>query len=217
MRRILSRDERKRARQFFFDEDRDHYVLARGLLRLILARYLDVDPGRLRFDYNTWGKPALGEPGGSQWLNFNLSHSGDLALYAVARGRRVGVDLERMRDDVSFELLAKRFFSPREYAVLQAIPAGAKKKAFFDGWTRKEAYIKARGKGLSIPLEQFDVSLAPDEPARLLGNEMDPDDVSRWSLQEIAPAGGYAAAIAVEGRDWHVACFDLAEAEPSQA
>ena len=214
MEQILSTEERDRARKFYFEEDRTHYIKARGLLRVILSRYLDTNPNQLRFRYNPYGKPSLADPFGQEGLNFNVSHSGGMALYAVAHGRRVGIDLERIREDISYELLAKRFFSPLENDVLDSLPSEAKNKAFFDCWTRKEAYIKARGEGLTIPLEQFDVSLEPDEPVRLLNNSVYPDDVSRWSLQEITPAQGYAAAIAVEGHDWHVTCFDIAGVEP---
>jgi 4'-phosphopantetheinyl transferase len=115
---------------------------------------------------------------------------------------------------MSFELLAKRFFSPREYDVLHALPEEARNRAFFNCWTRKEAYIKGRGEGLTLPLRQFDVSLEPGEPARLLNSRTHPADVARWSLQALSPGHGYAAAIAVEGHDWQLACFDCAEMEP---
>lgn len=211
MKQILSTGERDRARQFYFEIDRSHYIMARGFLRVILSRYLDIDPSQLRFRYNPYGKPSLASPWDQERLHFNVSHSDGLALYVVAHGRRVGIDLERIREDVSFELLAKHFFSPLENATLNSFPAEAKNKAFFDCWSRKEAYIKARGEGLTIPLKQFDVSLEPDEPARLLNNRIYPDDVSHWSLQEINPSRGYAAAMAVEGHDWRVTCFDMAE------
>ena len=210
MEQILSTEERDRAQKFYFEEDRRHYMMARGTLRVILSRYLDTEPSQLRFRTNRYGKPSLASPSGEEWLNFNVSHSGGIALYAVAHGRKVGIDLERIREDVSHELLTKRFFSPREYDVLQALPAEVKNRAFFDCWTRKEAYIKARGEGLTAPLRRFDVSLEPGEPARLLNSELHPDDVSRWSLQEITVAHGYAAAVAVEGHDWRMMCFDAA-------
>jgi 4'-phosphopantetheinyl transferase len=208
MAQLLSAGERDRAGRFYFEKDRKHYIMARGQLRVILSRYLDTNPDQLRFRSNPYGKPGLTGLSGMEWLTFNVSHSGGLALYAVAHSRRVGIDLERIREDVSCDLLARRFFSARENDALHALPPEAKTKAFFDCWTRKEAYIKGRGEGLSIPLEQFDVSLGPGEPAKLLGNRLHPDDVSRWSLQEITLAPGYAAAVAVEGRDWRITCFD---------
>jgi 4'-phosphopantetheinyl transferase len=183
--------------------------MARGMLRVILSRYLNVTPGQIQFHYNRYGKPRIMDPAGTEWLNFNVSHSGDLILIAIAHGRKIGVDLEQTRQDVSYDQVAQRFFSPQEYAMLQSFTAAeAKRKAFFDYWTRKEAYIKAQGQGLSIPLEQFDVSLDTDEPARLLANRIDPEDVSRWTLQGISPGQGYTGAIAVEGNDWRLTCFD---------
>lgn len=209
MQSTLSPDEWDRARRFYFEKDRHRYVMARGMLRVILSRYLNVAPGQIRFHYNRYGKPRIMDPAGTEWLTFNVSHSSDLVLIAIAHGRKIGVDLEQIRQDVSYDQVAQRFFSPQEYAMLQSFTgAEAKRKAFFDCWTRKEAYIKAQGQGLSIPLEQFDVSLDPDEPARLLANRTDPEDVSRWLLQGIGPGKGYTGAVAVEGNDWRLTCFD---------
>ena len=147
----LSTDEWSRANRFAFQKDRDHFVAARGILRAILGHYLDEAPNRLRFSYNPFGRPALaGEPEG---LRFNVSHSHGRALIAVTGGRSVGVDVERIRPDVTYEQLARRFFSPREVAALLALPENLRRKAFFTCWTCKEAYVKARGEGLSIPLQ----------------------------------------------------------------
>jgi 4'-phosphopantetheinyl transferase len=119
----------------------------------------------------------------------------------------VGIDLEYIRSDLAVEQIAERFFSRREIATLRALPIDLRTYAFFLCWTRKEAYIKARGEGLSLPLDQFDVSLIPGEPAALLNTQRDLYEVSRWSLQELTPAPGYAAALAVEGHGWHLACW----------
>ena len=191
-------DEIIRADRFYFAKDRDYFIAARGVLRTILGRYLGVDPGQVHFRYNSYGKPSLDHPPGEDALNFNLSHSAGLALYAFTCARRVGIDLEYMRADVDYEQLARRNFSLYEKAVFQALPPEQKRQAFFNCWTRKEAYVKARGEGLSIALEQFDVSLKPGEPARLLGSREDPGETAQWSLQELAPGSGYAAALAVE-------------------
>lgn len=130
-----------------------------------------------------------------------------MALYAITRGREVGIDLEFIRCDLEAEQIAERFFSHSEIATLRALPKHFQKCAFFLGWTRKEAYIKARGEGLSLPLDQFDVSLIPGEPAALLSTQPDSDDAFRWSLQELTLASGYVAALAVEGRGWSLSCW----------
>ena len=203
---MLSADEHARADRYCFTRDRQHFIVGRALLRVILGRYLDVEPDRLRFAYSYHGKPSLAEPFGSGILRFNVSHSQGLALYAVARDRQIGVDLERTRPVDDLEQIAERFFSPREHAALRALPTQMKHEAFFNCWTRKEAYVKARGDGLSLPLDQFDVSLGPGDPARLLHNEREPQEVTRWSLQELTPAPGYIAALAIEGHGRQIRC-----------
>src|SRR5208283_4072463 len=128
------------------------------------------------------------------------------ALYAVTRGREIGIDLEFIRCDLEVEQIAERFFSRSEIATLRAVPTDLQKYAFFLCWTRKEAYIKARGEGLSLPLDQFDVSLIPGEPAELLGTRPDSDEALRWDLRELAVAPGYVGAVAAEGRGWSLSC-----------
>jgi 4'-phosphopantetheinyl transferase len=206
---LLAPDERVRAGRFHFRRDEDRFVVARGLLRTILGGYLNSGPERLRFEYGAQGKPALAPEHNPAGLRFNVSHSEGVALYAVTRGREVGVDVERVSARVECEEIAGRFFSPREVARLRALPEALREAAFFDCWTRKEAYIKARGEGLSLPLDGFDVSLAPGEPAALLANRLDPAEVSRWSLRELRPWPGFAAAVAVEGRGWRLKCWRL--------
>ncbi len=207
----LATDERERAEGFYFHKDREHFIVARGLLRAILGRYLTIDPAQLRFNYSSYGKPSLPSESGGDALRFNLSHSHGLALYAFTRGREVGIDLERVRPDVADGQIAERFFSPREVAMLCELPVKKQTQAFFNCWTRKEAYIKARGEGLSLPLNQFDVSLAPGEPARLLGTREHPQEASRWCLQELIPAPEYTAALAVEGHGWRLASWEWHE------
>ena len=211
LQQTLAPDERARAERFYFQKDRAHFIVARGLLRVILGRYLDRPPDQLRFCYNSNGKPALAKEFNRDTLCFNLSHSHGLALFAVTRGRELGVDLERVRPHLADEQIAERFFSPREVAMLRALPTNMRTEAFFNCWTRKEAYIKARGEGLSFPLDQVDVSLAPGEPVALLSAKADPHEASRWSLQELAPGPSYAAALAVEGHDWRLRCWQWSE------
>ena len=203
----LTADERARAERFYFQKHRERFIAGRGLLRHILSRYLGKEPDQLRFCYNSYGKPALIEEAGAEGLCFNLSHSHGIALYALTRGREIGIDIEYFRPDVETEKLAERFFSPREAAALRALPEHLRKEAFFNCWTRKEAYIKADGKGLAIPLNAFDVSLTPGEPAALLRTESQPQETSRWSLRALNLEPGYAAALAVKGHDWELKCW----------
>jgi medium-chain acyl-[acyl-carrier-protein] hydrolase len=201
---MLAPEELQRANRFHFDKDRRHYVACRGVLRLLLGRYLGREPSGLTFAYNPQGKPRLaGDEAGR--LCFNVSHSHGLALIAVARGREIGVDVERIRPEFAGERVAERFFSPVEVAELRALAEPERMEAFFACWTRKEAYLKATGMGLSLPLDCFDVSLTPGEAA-LKATRHDPAAIRRWSLRDLAPGPGYAGALAVEGHGWRLWC-----------
>lgn len=201
---VLSGDEVKRAGQFFFEKDRLHWIIAHGILRLLLGYYLDVDPREVIFVTNEYGKPSIAYPKDGMRLHFNISHSCDIALYAFTSDRDVGIDVEFMRAQIDFEKLADHYFSPNECAALMALPPMLREEAFFLCWTRKEAYIKARGRGLSIPLDQFDVSLTPGEAARLLDSREDPQAPANWSLHVLMPGEQYAGAVCVEGSGWHL-------------
>jgi 4'-phosphopantetheinyl transferase len=203
----LAADERARAVRYHFERDRQHFIVTRGVLRVVLGRYLNRAPECVAFCYGAHGKPSLADNTDPHAIRFNVSHSHGVALYAVTRGREVGIDLERIRSDLAVMELAERFFSQREIATLRTLPIEARRQAFFHCWTRKEAYIKACGEGLSMPLDQFDVSLVPGEPAAVLGSQRDPAGFSGWSLQELPLAADYAAALAVEGHDWCLACW----------
>lgn len=192
-RELLAEDERARADRFQFARDRDRFVAARAALRQVLGRYSDLAPERLAFGYTSHDKPFLVGPGAE--LSFNLSHSHELALLAVTRGRDVGVDLEHQRPDVEIESVARASFSAAEQRALLALPPGQRLEAFFRCWTRKESYLKARGEGLSMPLDRFSVSLDA-------GTDVDfaSDDVAeqaRWSIRALAIDPGYAAALTV--------------------
>lgn len=204
---LLAPDEHARADRFRFERDRRRFTVARGVLRALLGRYLGTDPRGVAFRYESHGKPALdGEPA-AHGIRFNVSHSGEMALYALARGRELGVDVEEVRRMEDGLKIAERFFSEAEVAAFRALPDGIRDDAFFNCWTRKEAYIKAVGEGLSFPLHAFDVSLAPGEPARLLASR-DPRQAERWSLRGLPdPAPGYRAAVVVEGEGWEPACW----------
>ena len=195
LRGLLSADELARADKFRVERGAERYIVGRGVLRTLLGRYTKIPPQDLRFAYNEFGKPELF---GSD-VCFNLSHSHGVALAAVTRGCAVGVDIERIRDEVIREKIAERFFSPAEARVLASLPAELQAQGFFNCWTRKEAWIKARGHGLSIPLNSFEVTLAPGEPARLMATRPDPEEARRWTLQALDCEAGFAAALAVAG------------------
>jgi 4'-phosphopantetheinyl transferase len=196
----LDDDERARARRFRADADRNRFVAARGILRALVAGYLGVGARDLVIAYGRWGKPAVAGPRGAEWLRFNLSHSGSLAVIAFAAGREVGVDVEPLRTLDDTDLDVARLFSSGERAALSALAGRSREEAFLACWTRKEAYVKARGEGLAHPLASFDVLVGPDEPTRLV----DPSANAaagprRWTITPIAPAVGYVGAVAVEG------------------
>jgi 4'-phosphopantetheinyl transferase len=203
---VLDGAEKARAERFHFARDRARFVAGRGTLRVILARYLDRDPAGIVLVYGSHGKPALAPSGDGARISFNLSHSGDLALLAVCLERRIGIDLEQIRPAVAGEDIARRVFSPRENAALDALPPEHRLAAFFHCWTRKEAFVKASGEGLALPLDHFDVSLAPGEPAVLLRTAPDPTEARRWSLVALDAGPGHAAALAVEMPPPRVQC-----------
>jgi 4'-phosphopantetheinyl transferase len=203
----LSADEQGRANRFVFPRDRRRFCVARGMLRSLLGFYLGMPPTRVQFKYGAQGKPALA-PAPAERLRFNLSHSHERAVYAFAYDREVGVDLEYLRWVDDLEQIAERNFSPWEGMALRALPASEKQAAFFYCWTRKEAYLKALGDGLARPLDQFDVSLAPGEPARLLRVVGQPQETTRWSLSNLELGADYAGAVAVEGDDCQLSYWE---------
>lgn len=205
----LSLEERARAEKFFFDRDRNAYIAARGALRQLLARYLGRRPRELQFAYESRGKPFLAGPSLAQPLNFNVAHSRNIALLAFSGGPPVGVDVEFIRTDIASEEIAVRYFAPQEVAELRALPPQQRPEAFFLGWTRKEAYVKALGDGLQIPLASFCVSLTPSEPATL-----ESADSSRWTLRNLSPGPGYAGALVAEGKNWNLRCFAWQAPQP---
>lgn len=204
---VLTAEETQRASKFYFEKDRRHWIVAHAALRILLGRYLHIDPQTLLFTANDYGKPSIVYPLAGTRLHFNLSHSGNLALCAFAYDRHVGVDVEYMRAGIEYNELARYSFSARERATLLALPATLQEEAFFLCWSRKEAYIKARGRGLSLPLDQFDVSLVPNEPATLLDSREDPQATQRWSLHALTPGDRYAGALVVEHFDWQLSCW----------
>jgi 4'-phosphopantetheinyl transferase len=203
---LLSEDENERANRFRFAKDRRAFVSARGSLRVILAQYLKCVPGELPFSYGEYGKPYLS----SQWVNsglcFNLSHSSGMALVAVCDGHNIGVDVEHVDRRMGNRMqIAKRFFAPKEYEALEALSEEDQHRAFFYCWTRKEAFIKAVGEGLSYPLTNFEVNL--DRDARLL--HLAEGCVAEWTLRHLDPGSGYVGAVAIEGMGVEVECWQI--------
>lgn len=200
---LLSKDERARAAQYCFERDRHRFVVGRGLLRTILGRYLGTDPARLAFDYGPHGKPALAGQAHDDGLRFNLAHSQGVGVLAVAR-REVGIDVECRRPVPDAEQIAKTNFSALEHATFCALPPRLRTRAFFDCWTRKEAFVKAIGDGLTHPLDTFEVSFAPGAPAQLASVLGEPDAARRWLLVALECPPGCTAALVAEGRDWRL-------------
>jgi 4'-phosphopantetheinyl transferase len=195
---LLSRDERQRAERFHRPTDRWRFIVGRGILRKILATYLALAPDEVRFVYNKYGKPFISDDQSRGALSFNQSHSNGMALYAVARRRRIGIDVEYIREDFAILEVAERFFSKDEFEALKALPSDRRTKAFFNCWSRKESYIKAIGMGVSYPLDEFSVSLAPDVTPALLKVDADATEASRWNMYQLDVGEGYAAAFIVE-------------------
>jgi len=199
LRATLSEDEQRRAAQFKFEKLQKRFVTARGALRDILSRYTGLAAEKIAFEYEARGKPKLAETINHNGVCFNLAHTENLALCAVTCGRPVGVDVEFIRRLDDAERIARRFFSPRESAAFCALPPEQQPVAFFNCWTRKEAFIKALGEGLSHPLNQFEVSFVEGEPAALLCTRPDPREATLWTLQALHPAPNYAGALVVAG------------------
>ncbi len=191
---VLSADERSRANRFYFAQDRQKFIVARGLLRTILSNYLGTPADRLQFDYGYHGKPAIK----ATPVRFNLSHSHNLALYALTRERELGIDLEFIRPISDSAQIAKRYFSPYENASFQALAPDQKIAGFFHHWTRKEAYLKAVGNGLAANNDDFDQKVATEKLT----------DTTRWWLRSFIPAPNCRATVAVEGQDWDIVCIE---------
>jgi 4'-phosphopantetheinyl transferase len=197
--RWLSADERARGERFVFERDRRRFCLGRGALRGILASYLGCNPGEIAFAYGDSGKPRLAGADSAVDLQFNASGSADLAVCAVTCGRSVGVDIEQVRHDCDQDLV-RHAFSPIERAEFEKIPADQQGIAFYRTWTRKEAYLKATGCGLSRPLASFSVSVTPGDSPRLIRDESDPTAHQSWSFADFDPAPGWVGSLVLAGQ-----------------
>jgi 4'-phosphopantetheinyl transferase len=202
----LTPDERTRSARFQFERDQQRFIVAHGVLRDLLGRYLQTQPGRIRFVYNAFGKPDVSPEFGNRFT-FNLSHSAGLAVIAIASASNVGVDVEYIGARSDYADIARHFFSVAEVDYLMALPSHRYAEAFFSCWTKKEAYLKACGQGLAIPLNSFSVPMTADRahtPVDLYVASKDIFPADRWSLYALRPAPGYAGALAIEGSGWRL-------------
>jgi 4'-phosphopantetheinyl transferase len=199
---LLSATERAKADRYHNPRDRRRYVVGRGRLRTLLGEYLSQPPADVPLTATNLGKPFLGDP--TSGVRFNVAHSADLALFAFARGREIGVDVEQVQSELNWRELAQRNFALEEFAALTSESATFdRREAFFRCWTRKEAYVKALGLGMQVPLDGFAVTIEPDSAA-LRNTRHDPGQKGRWQLHGLSPAAGFAAALAVEGHNWRL-------------
>ena len=199
LRATLSSEESARAERFRFAQHRRFFITSQGILRNLLSRYLEIEPGQIELEYTQTGKPYLASQDGSAGVSFNLSHSGNRVIYAITRNRQVGVDIEFIHSIEDMDLIARRNFSRDEYEDFRSTGQVDRMRAFFNCWTRKEAFIKAIGDGLSFPLQDFTVSLLPGKTAKLLSVASNDNEAARWSMFDLQVANGYTAALVVEG------------------
>ncbi len=199
----LNADERERADRFHFALHRERFIVARGLLRTLLSRYLGLAPRDIRLDFTAYDKPFLPE----NPLFFNISHSGDVGLFAFCLETAVGVDVEKIKPMDDLHAIAGRFFALGEYHVLQSLPPQYQTAAFFRCWTRKEAFIKLIGEGLSYPLDNFEVTLGLDDPARILTVEGSTAKAADYHLEHLAPAKDYVGAVALPTHPYDLFCW----------
>ncbi len=195
---LLSRDEQLRAERYHFERDRRRFTVTRGILRTLLGAHLEMAPAAITFGYAENGKPFIADHASP--IHFNASHAHERALYAISKSCALGVDIEYLNRDIDTNGLARRFFSPRECAGLKLIPEPARKRAFFACWTRKEAVIKATGEGLALPLDQFEVTAAPDTAPQILDFTAATQQIPGWILYTADVGGDYVATVAARRR-----------------
>jgi 4'-phosphopantetheinyl transferase len=209
----LSEDEKARADRFILKRDRDSFIASHGILRDLLARYSGYNPNAIEYVFGPHGKPSVSSPGDFHPVHFNLSHSHGIAVVAITRDRELGVDVEKIRQQVAGSQIAERYFSSQEIIELRGLPVSQQAEGFFLCWTRKEAYVKALGEGLRFPLDGFSVSLTPGEPVQLHA-----EDAHRWSIQSFEPsklaASRHVAAVVCEGTDWTAKYLEWTDAKP---
>ena len=202
---VLSDDERKRVDRLKSEKDKRRFIVSRGLLRENLGNYIGTEPSDITFTYNKYGKPGLKPEHNLGNIKFNVSHSANLAIYAISQNREVGIDLEYIREVRTADKIIKRFFTQQETDFYYSQPENKKKLAFFTLWTRKEAYSKARGMGIGLPSKEFDLNLAPTTVTSTTNTKAE----SKWSLVDIEIDEDYLAALATEGKDIEICRFEF--------
>jgi 4'-phosphopantetheinyl transferase len=203
---ILSPDELGRSQKFHFEKDRKRFIIFRAMLRRILSSYLGKNPQQIEFNYTSFGKPFLSIDSENDTISFNLSHSGGVALYAITRNQKIGIDVEQVRDHTDVMAIAKRFFSPGEIGDMEKANGKNHTELFFRYWTRKEAFVKALGKGVSFPMERLDVSLLNKFSSIIKVTAENNENVCLY-VQDLFAVDGYAAAIATEANDPEISCW----------
>lgn len=193
----LSQEEQARSQRFRFEKHKNHFIAARGILRILIGRYLKTNPSDIYFEFGEFGKPFLSK---HKNLQFNISHSEDYALFGFTLNNSIGVDIEYTLKEIDFNAIAPRFFAPNEVEKLFALPSFKQVEGFYSCWTRKEAFIKAIGNGLSLPLDQFEVTLEPEEETRLVAINWNPDEVAEWNLSSCIINKNYICALALKGK-----------------
>ena len=199
---LLSSDEKARSERFYFEKDRNRYTVGRGLLRVILSGYLEIEPSQIEFVYGNQGKPALKSKMQGKVFEFNLSHSKDLALYILSWNRKVGIDVEYNQPMANMDDLAEKFFTPPESALIHSLFGDQKRETFYKIWTCKEAYLKALGTGLTKPLDLVEIALESEQAAKLMSR--DGVECEGWHLGLFSPQTNYQGAVAVEGDDLRI-------------
>jgi len=202
----LSDKENLRKYRFLFWKDKYSYIVSRGLLRVILGAYLGDEPKNLVFINGPHGKPILDGGSNPDGIRFSVSHSNRRVVYAINRGREIGVDIEKIRPEFSFDEISDKYFSAREAAFLRTLPVHDRKEVFFTYWTLKEAFMKGTGEGFSLPLNRFEIT---HDPPKVLSLQGDSEATARWSIRSMHLEPGYAAALAVEGPDLPIRCWKL--------
>ena len=205
----LSEGERMRAKKFRFQQHKSRFIVGRGLLRAIMSHYLQVEPARVEFKYNLQGKPELTRPFDSSGIHFNLAHSEDLALFTVTTIGPVGIDVERIQANKDARELVKWFCSPCEQELFENLAPQEKQLAFFNLWTRKEAFLKATGEGIAQLLSQVEVAFQPGKPARFIAVSGDSERASRWSVRDLSLGPDFAAAVAIQAKNFRLRCLKL--------
>jgi 4'-phosphopantetheinyl transferase len=201
---LLSADEKNRAKKFRFAKDSQNFIVARGILRLLIGKYLEINPAEVSFQYSEFGKPSIAH---NNSLQFNISHSQNIALFAFTKKFNIGIDVEFVNPNIEVKEIATSFFSTNEIKNLLALPEQQQTLGFFYCWTRKEAFIKAVGEGLSFPLDKFEVSLEPNKPAKLLATDWQPKDVAKWSIYSLSPKANFVGSLVIEGLVEKVKCW----------